>query len=118
MTDVARTADDVAVKRIAREISEELESHPERWFQGALVKFATGAMASTGYGIDRDDAICWCLEGHIYKHVDATVRVQAVFSFLEQAYGLIGTYNSLNGWNDAPGRTVEDVIELCKKVAA
>lgn len=103
-----------SVRQIAADIARELREHPGRWFQGALVRFASGASTSTGYGLQRVDAVCWCLEGHICKRVDDEVRLVAMNKFHEAALIPEG---SLNSWNDKPGRTVEDVIALCEKVA-
>ncbi len=100
-------------KQIAREIADELKSHPDHWFQGALVKFANGASSSTEFGVRTEDAVCWCLEGHICKRVDRDVSFWALDDFRKLAG--VGT---LFRWNDAPDRTVNDVIALCEKVAA
>lgn len=102
------------IRQIAADIAKELREHPERWFQGALVKFADGASTSTGAGLLRDDAVCWCLEGHICKRVDSEVRWVAMGDFRDAAK----ITGSLNFWNDERGRTVKDVIALCDEVAS
>lgn len=110
-------AEEVAVKGIARDIARELREHPSHWFQGALTRFADGT--ESPYLEKVKQGVCWCLEGHISRRVDSEVATQAIVAFLDEAHAryLIEDGASLFKWNDAPGRTVEQVIELCEAIA-
>lgn len=79
-----------------------LEENPETWCQGH------GAIDEEGAAVNplNPDAVKWCLWGFGHKfHI----------SYFD-IYARIG--ESLVTWNDAPGRTVQDVIAKLREKAA
>lgn len=94
------------IQEIAADIAQELRDDPTRWTNG---KYARNGL---GQGtLVFDEAACtWCLEGHIIRR---SPNIQGVYAFTKAA----GRSN-LATWNDQPKRTVEEVIDLCDKVAA
>lgn len=105
-------------------LAEELTKHPERWMQGMSGQLASGAPTPP----NDPDAVCWCLNGLLYREawLDIGHHAQALDLLAERqkrVVDLIGpgdhTYLSLARdivkWNDQPGRTVTEVIEVLKK---
>ncbi len=94
------------VREIAKSIAEELREHPERWCQGRPYQDANGNISSP------ISAHSCCLLGHIWLAGDD--------GDLERTFrAALPTFEySIAHWNDAPDRTVEEVIQLCEKVAA
>jgi len=102
---------------IASDIACELRAHPEHWTQGAV------ARAETGKAVDHDcpTAVQWCLSGHVLKGSKPYLgpdpghgvlpELIRVFEAFEQAIA-----TTIPCWNDAPGRTIEEVIELCESI--
>lgn len=86
------------VREVALSIATELKEHPEHWIQRAY------------YG-DEGEA---CLVGHLQRYRNSPVYTQ-VYDKLCQA---ANTDDALSSWNDAEGRTVQDVIALCERVAS
>lgn len=83
------------VRVIAREIAQKLRAWPENWCQGAYT-------ASNG---------ARCLAGHLWPYFDGAVD-SAVYDVFQNACGMM-----VSDWNDMPGRTVEEVIEVCERIA-
>lgn len=75
---------------VARDIAQELREHPERWTQ---------------------DASGGCLRGLIGKHIRAHADQ------VSRTFASVAGVQHLHLWNDAPGRTVRDVIALCDRLA-
>lgn len=98
------------VQQIAAEIAQELREHPERWTQGVFARDEKGIPCFP----NDSKAECWCILGFIHKSKPKTP------DFWPQLCNLCGIENTghLSKWNDAPGRTVDDVIALCEKVAS
>jgi hypothetical protein len=96
-------------KSIAADIARELREHPDNWFQGDLVRYGNGTTSSD---VGFVGGVCWCLEGHIMKRTGID-GANAVFAAFREAIDKMDLFR----WNDQPGRTVEDVIELCEKVS-
>lgn len=96
-------------KEIAADIARELREHPERWTQGR------DARDSRGAGVDYSDpsAVCWCLAGHVDRRGD----VNAYVAFRVLLRRFIGNSVTPVSWNDTKGRTVDEVIELCERIA-
>ena len=86
---------------------QELFARDGSWTQGALARDAAGEKC---YPAD-PEAVCWCLVGGVLK-VDYANQ-QHIFDLLSQATG--GSLVLLSRWNDAPGRTIEDVRALAAK---
>lgn len=108
MTDTAPVSHALVMtpQELAKSIADELRSDPTRWSQGSAV-----ALDKDGRIVRAEDpsAISWCIIGHALKRnaeLPDEFRIQAG----EKMIGCV--------WNDAPGRTVADVIALCDKVAA
>lgn len=93
------------IKTIASDIADELRSNPKAWHRG-------GFSNSTGqFDVDAPDATAWCLSGHM-KRRGVSLSGEEYHAFAIHCHG------SVCAWNDVPGRTVDDVIALCEKVAA
>ena len=112
-------------KKIAHAIGIELTAHPEHWTQGALVTFENGRDWKTGHEAQAPDAVCWCLEGFIFKYsppsdicLDCHEQARPVFGvFKEVLHGEIQRECSLSYWNDKIATSAQDVIDLCARVA-
>jgi hypothetical protein len=67
--------------------------------------------------LDRE-ATCWCLSGAIDRRVPDAAR-GAVYEAFNRALGCTGIRDAccIQNWNDQLERTVEEVIDLCDKVA-
>ena len=102
------------IRVLAANIARTLRHHPESWCQKYLSR---GAQA--------------CLIGQIQRNLPAVARAFAIENALElerevrRAFCVAAgvrhrrtSIDLLGLWNDAPGRTVEDVIELCDRVAS
>ena len=127
MTEAHRSADP---KAIAADIAREYREDASRWTQGAFARAAPedsydGEQMGLGNPLD-SRAVCWCLRGAIDKRTGnsdslAWPTYQAFDEALGYAVGgrMLGDNEPLwfVRWNDAPGRTVGEVIELCEKVA-
>lgn len=69
-------------KAIAADIARELREHPERWTTGWCARDESGS----GTSYDDDDAVCWCLMGHIMRRApEADVYVIGPHSSLPSA---------------------------------
>lgn len=99
-------------KAIAADIAKELREHPDHWTTGTCARDAQGDIVAS----DDDEAVCWCLMGHILKRIP---NVDA-YKFGTPFFAAVG----LN-WDDDDvgfsdlndGKTVEQIIDLCEKVA-
>lgn len=107
------------VKTIASEIAKEYREHPTHWTQGHWARNELGGY--TDY--NSETAVCWCLRGAIDKRLSCgSSAASELYSLFELAVS--GVRMSDDGhlefvdWNDEPGRTVQEVIALCEKVAA
>lgn len=99
-------------QEIAKSIADELRQHPERWTQGYSARGQDGSPVAH----DDTSAVCWCLLGHIWrKDPDGSSGL------LDAGFSLVARkhieFSSIVKFNDAQGRAVADVIELCDKVA-
>lgn len=96
---------------VAEDIARELRANPERWTRGSVAHNSSGRATN----FNSTDAICWCLMGHILK--------RGGWGFLEEVqeafFSAAGSDVDVNGFADINDcRTVEQIIELCDKVAA
>ena len=82
------------VKEIALSIASELKEHPEHWGQ---IYFHHNGKS--------------CLAGHLRRRMGDDYDQYNLTPFYDAVDG------SITRWNDAPQRTVQDVIALCEKVA-
>lgn len=100
------------VREIAKSIADELMEHPGHWVQG--------------YGDEEDVGPCGCIMNLINRQTHKSSGVYAAYDLRQHfidaipksSLVLIGGSPSLSLWNDAKGRTVQDVIEVCDRVAA
>lgn len=83
---------------------------PDTWTQDQFAATREGASCA----VAAPDATCWCLEGAILAElpvgIDTLEVHRAVFDALHQTIGLRNSGLTLAGWNDAQGRTHEDVL--------
>jgi hypothetical protein len=100
-------------KRIAADIAAQLIAHPEQWTQGSMYRDAAG---NSSLDCHESEAVCFCLWAHINKRVNGAAMLVAGHEtrLFRAALGV----PSLSEFNDAPGRTVEQIIEACKRVAS
>jgi hypothetical protein len=88
----------------------ELLAKPESWTKKAPARNKHGKEVNASYS----EATCWCLAGAICKLIEE-VKIRA--SIYKQIHKEIDSeYTSTVDWNDAPERTHQDVIDLCKKL--
>lgn len=92
------------LKEIAADIAKKLKEHPDTWTNGEFARDEDGFKCATSKGIS------WCILGHIQ------MRNGGIGESFSHAAGLQDTFE-LAEWNDAPGRTVAEVIALCEQVA-
>jgi len=97
------------IQEIAADIARELRDDPARWTQAAY------ARDHRGYPIQHDakTACTWCLMGHVKKRVTPHEEVVTSLYLLRNAIG-----TSTAEWNDVHDRTVQEVVELCDRIAA
>lgn len=84
----------------------ELLSDPARWTKGYYARDARGNLQ----GVHSPAACSWCLLGAAMKcyptdHDLAVAKLK----------GMMGYGIPLHSWNDAPGRTHAEVLELVRK---
>lgn len=90
------------IREVAADIARELRSNPAAWHQGWF--------SNSREGLSSPDATSWCLSGHLLRR--GHQLSWPIYGVFEAAAG-----NRVCSWNDTPGRTVEEVIELCDRVA-
>lgn len=84
---------------------------PTRWTQGAPARTATGMPIYPR----NEQAVCFCFMGAAMKLSDGPSGSQ-----LNEIAEIIlpSSANTWADWNDAPGQTVQAIIDRCRKVAA
>ena len=122
MTETHPTTENLTPQQIAADVAREYREDLRRWTQGHWARDANG------YGVGTRDsrAVCWCLRGAIDKRLQGSDQptFDAIYRAFDKAIGCAWeegrTDNHVHfvAWNDRPGRTVREVIELCEKVAA
>lgn len=99
------------VQAIAADIARELRDNPNAWLrsQSDIAKSASGR----GCYFDSKTAVCWTLDGHIYKRIPKDVV--DLYPHIERLFARFVRGNFVF-WMDAPKRTVAHIIALCEKV--
>ena len=99
------------------DIARELKEHPDRWCQGEA------AMDDEGRVRDFSDpkAVKWCLLGHVWKRA-GLYSIAPIRKLLTSVLRDLPAQVESVGWgpvrfNDEPGRTVQDIINLCEEAA-
>lgn len=100
-------------RTVLHAIALDLLSAPERWCQGEFALDADGR----SIGIHAEKARRWCLVGMVNKHAESTDADWRTRGLLERAIVARdrlpeGFSPSIAGWNDAQGRTVEQVAAV------
>jgi hypothetical protein len=91
-------------------VADHFEAHPEAWTQGAFARDAAGDDLIRP--VDRD-AVCWCVSGALYKFAMGSEETRrAAWGRLHTAVGTMVTV-----FNDAPDRTVADVVAKLREAA-
>lgn len=92
-------------------IHEFLEGHRERWTKEVNARTAEGEHCS----IDDCNATCWCLNGLIFKFYPKTKHdvIDTINSYLTKSL-IITEEGGFTKWNDAPKRSFDEVLALCK----
>lgn len=94
---------------ILRHVADYFEVKPEAWIQGGFARTAAGLPVAS----DDEEAVCYCLAGALRAACDCVIeRLKATAVLREMLDG-----ERLVSWNDAPGRTVEEVITTLRKTA-
>jgi hypothetical protein len=100
------------VKSIATAIANDLEANPSRWTQGAMARNAQGQSCG------RQSATCLCLLGHIWNQCDPNLEGEHAVLENEVERAFQREVGSIARYNDADDRTVSEIIQLCRNVAA
>lgn len=104
-------------QEIAADIARDFREDASRWTQRAWSRDANGV----GTYEHSEDAVCWCLRGAIDIRLDPDAAAGPILSAFDRALGYEPEDDDdtlrFVAWNDAPGRTVGEVIALCDKVA-
>ncbi len=108
-----QTDDIGSLAQIASDIIRELQEHPERWIQHHLVRLVDGSTSNYYEALGREDAVAWCIEGHIMRR-RGPYGPGSVLREFQDALEI----PSLWSWNDQPGRTVQEVIDMLSIVAS
>ena len=102
-------------KAIAADIARELRANPKAWTQGTFGRDANGIECHIM------EACSWCLIGHIDKRVrvldEQGEPVWEIEEVAEKAFRAAAGIASISHFNDAPERSVSDIIAMCEKVA-
>lgn len=96
------------IQEIATDIARELRIDPTRWTQYSYARNSDGLPAF----LHSEEARTWCLMGHVKKRVPAG---KSTSRFMLQLHTAVGVPAAT--WNDAPERSVQDIIELCDRIA-
>lgn len=86
----------------------ELFSDPSKWTQGASGRDSTGSFVLDK---DLDKAVCWCLYGAIARCYGIEGDNAEYYKIRSRVLSHLHT-DTLSEWNDATGRTFEEVKEL------
>lgn len=83
-------------------VVELFEGHPERWIQNSAYTTDDGKF------LPMEECTRFCIAG----------AIEFIYGANERSYNLVNhsMSNSIFGWNDAPERTFEEVLEKCKKL--
>lgn len=92
-------------QEIAEDIARELRANPNAWYRGAFSN-----LGNCDGSWNDPEATAWCLSGHLKKRGDT--RLSRFYDAFSRYAG-----GSICQWNDEPGRTVDEVIALCDRVA-
>ena len=84
----------------------ELLDRPEKWTTQADAKNESGKAVR----FDDPNARCWCILGALAK----CHGLHESFQIQYMIKRIVGGH--ISSWNDAPERTYEDVIKLCKEL--
>lgn len=98
------------VRQIALSIVTELTEHPEHWCQDGIAFSKEIELVSP----NDSQAVQWCLLGHVAKRAIGSPLEQ---QYKDALYSMLDPGQSIGEWNDAPERTVQDVISLCERIA-
>lgn len=115
-----------SLQEVAADIAREFREDASRWTQEEMARDASGSAIDA---LDEpelaEQAVCWCLRGAIDKRLPHFGgRSGPVYLAFDRALGHSikseAEHDTLEfvKWNDAPGRTVADVIALCERVAS
>lgn len=109
---------------ILNDIVQELTQHPTHWCQHTLARDANG----NGCSYVGPNAVRWCLEGHFGKRTGTIANrvTDAVHDYLDKHEKKLKAKPDKNAvqygtvwpsiYNDEQGRTVDDIVALCKAV--
>ena len=88
----------------------ELLSDPGKWTQGAGARSGNGGVV---LGSDVT-AVCWCVIGAIGKCYPSNAESLAAMHKVWLELNKNG-FDGIANWNDDPGRTYEEVVEVLRK---
>lgn len=116
----APSSDLVTPQQVAADIAREYRANHCLWTQKVLGRDSDGVNT---YDATDPRAVCWCLRGAIDRRLPTgSFAAQRVYEAFDRAIGREWAPDDdavyFVDWNDSPGRTVEEVIELCEQVAA
>lgn len=91
-------------------IADAFESHPWTWGREWVATDASGNPVA----IPSDRAVRFCIVGAVHRCKSVGVASSRA---LDQALNLLGNNAAQGVWNDAPGRTVEEVVAKLREIA-
>lgn len=111
-TNLGGTVAEISVREIARSIAARLRSNPGSWMKLSYAHNSEGEPTSP-LDIDFQRG---CLIGHAMR-LAGGMHEPVVEQFRESCAAVL-ELESPALWNDTPGRKVEEIIDLCDRVAA
>lgn len=96
-------------QEFGQKIAAELRANPEHWTQKATSRNIQGYETFV-----HSDAVCWCLEGFMHRDIQSCVQRADVYISIEN---ILQFKEKIYEYNDAPERTVGDIITLMDKLA-
>ena len=88
----------------------ELLDTPNKWTQGAYQRDSQGRICNAQAG-GRGKPVAWCLVGAFQECYKEPSTQLDFFTQLNSACG-----GCVTVWNDAQGRTYQEVIDLCRQL--
>jgi hypothetical protein len=100
----------VTAEKLLTKVADHFEAHPETWTQGEYARDAEGSPLGD---VKDPAAVCWCMEGAIHWLAPSGEIADEAFWLCMRSVP-----STVFEFNDAPGRTVAEVIAQLREAAA